>query len=160
MASRTLSKLYKGSPMPMSTTLVIIRSPSGINPPSLGLVPLGQSPMRSRATKICPAISAAVRLRTSFCVPVWQNEQVSVQPTCEEMHKVPRPASGMNTVSTSGPRPSRPDACKRNSHLRVPSLDTCSVTISGRVSVKAPASVARISFDMSVMASNDVSPST
>jgi hypothetical protein len=43
----------------------------------------------------CARISSAVRLRTSFCVPVWQNEQVSVQPTWLEMQSVPRPSSGM-----------------------------------------------------------------
>jgi hypothetical protein len=26
-------------------------------------------------------------LRTSFCVPVWQKEQVSVQPTCEDAQR-------------------------------------------------------------------------
>ena len=81
--------------MPISTTLVMARSPTGMSPPSLGFTAPGQSPMRSRATRICPTISCAVRLRTSFCVPVWQNEQVSVQPTWLEMHRVPRPLSGM-----------------------------------------------------------------
>ena len=55
----------------------------------------GKSPSRSRAVSNCARISSAVKLRTSFCVPVWQKEQVSVQPTCEEMHSVPRPSSGM-----------------------------------------------------------------
>ena len=41
-----------------------------------------------------PTISPAVRLRTSFCVPVWQKEQVSVQPTWLEMHSVPRSVLG------------------------------------------------------------------
>ena len=50
---------------------------------------------RSRATITWPTISPAVRLRTSRCVPVWQNEQFSVQPTCEETHSVPRSVSGM-----------------------------------------------------------------
>ena len=36
-----------------------------------------------------------VRLRTSFCVPVWQKVQVSVQPTWLETQSVPRPSSGM-----------------------------------------------------------------
>ena len=40
-------------------------------------------------------LCVSVRLRTSFCVPVWQKEQVSVQPTCEEMHSVPRSVSGI-----------------------------------------------------------------
>ena len=38
---------------------------------------------------------AGVRLRTSRCVPVWQNEQVSVQPTWLDTHRVPRSDSGM-----------------------------------------------------------------
>ncbi len=29
----------------------------------------------SRAVKSCARISSEVRLRTSFCVPVWQKEQ-------------------------------------------------------------------------------------
>jgi hypothetical protein len=40
-------------------------------------------------------ISSAVRLRTRRCVPVWQKEQVSVQPTWLEMQSVPRPSSGI-----------------------------------------------------------------
>ena len=71
-------------------------------------------------------ISAAVRLRTSRWVPVWQNEQLSVQPTCEETHKVPRSSSGMWTVSTSCP------SGKRNSHLRVPSSEVSARDTAGR----------------------------
>ena len=67
--------------MPISTTLVILRSPAGTSPPSSGEAAPGQSPMRSRASSTWPTISAGSRLRTSRCVPVWQNEQVSVQPT-------------------------------------------------------------------------------
>ncbi len=55
----------------------------------------GQSPSRSRATITWPTISPAVRLRTSRCVPVWQNEQVSVQPTWLDTQSVPRSVSGM-----------------------------------------------------------------
>ena len=44
-----------------------------------------------------PTISAAPRLRTRRWVPVWQNLQVSVQPTCEETQSVPRSSSGMWT---------------------------------------------------------------
>ena len=70
-------------------------------PPSVGTiapsggVPPGQSPSRSRATITCPTISPGVRLRTRRCVPVWQNEHVSVQPTWLETHNVPRSVSGM-----------------------------------------------------------------
>ena len=55
----------------------------------------GKSPSRSRATITWPTISPAVRLRTSRCVPVWQNEQVSVQPTWLERQSVPRSVSGI-----------------------------------------------------------------
>ena len=68
---------------------------SGLSPPSPGDAAPAQSPMRSRASRIWPTTSAASRLRTSRCVPVWQKEQVSVQPTWLEMHSVPRSASGM-----------------------------------------------------------------
>ena len=42
-----------------------------------------------------PTISSGVRLRTSAWVPVWQKEQVSVQPTWLDTHSVPRSLSGM-----------------------------------------------------------------
>ena len=74
--------------MPISTTLVTSRLPFGVSRST-------QSPRRSRATITCPTISPAVRLRTRRCVPVWQNEQFSVQPTCEETHSVPRSVSGI-----------------------------------------------------------------
>ena len=44
-----------------------------------------------------PTISAAQRLRTSGCVPVWQKLQVSVQPTWVETQNAPRSSSGMLT---------------------------------------------------------------
>ena len=59
-------------------------------------MPPGQSPSRSRATITWPTISPAVRLRTSRCVPVWQNEQLSVQPTWLETHK--RAALGIRDI--------------------------------------------------------------
>ena len=55
-----------------------------------------KSPSRSRATMTWPTISPGVRLRTRRCVPVWQNEQVSVQPTWLETHK--RAAIGFRDV--------------------------------------------------------------
>ena len=70
--------------MPIITTLVTLR-PGAVE---------GQSPSASRATSTWPTISAGVRLRTSFCVPVWQKRQFSVQPTWDETHSVPRSASG------------------------------------------------------------------
>ena len=82
--------------MPIMTMLVTKRSPSvGTTGAVAARVPPGQSPSRSRATITWPTISPAVRLRTSRCVPVWQNEQVSVQPTWLDTHSVPRSVSGM-----------------------------------------------------------------
>ena len=37
------------------------------------------------------------RLRTSGMVPVWQKEQVRLQPTWVETHSAPRSSSGMKT---------------------------------------------------------------
>ena len=57
---------------------------------------VGHSSSASRATMIWLTISAADRLRTSFCVPVWQKEHVSVQPTWLETQSAPAlPTSGM-----------------------------------------------------------------
>ena len=81
--------------MPMNTMLDTKRPPSpGTKAPSGG-VASGQSPMQSRATMSCATISAEVRLRTRRWVPVWQKEQVSVQPTWLDTHRVPRSTSGM-----------------------------------------------------------------
>ena len=82
--------------MPMKTMFDTARTPSpeGTMPSSGGVSP-GKSPSFSRATTSCDTISCVVRLRTSFCVPVWQKVQVSVQPTWLDTHKVPRSASGM-----------------------------------------------------------------
>lgn len=64
IASRTLSKLYSGSPIPISTMFEMRRTSS------LGAPGTGHSSRSSRASITWPTISAAVRLRTSFCVPV------------------------------------------------------------------------------------------
>ena len=53
----------------------------------LAIVPFGHSPSASRASMTWPTISPGVRLRTSRIVPVWQNRQLSVQPTWLETHK-------------------------------------------------------------------------
>ena len=75
--SRTASKLYSGSPMPIMTTLETRR----FSPSPLGDAARCQSFNRSRASTTWPTISPGVRLRTRRCVPVWQNVQLSVQPT-------------------------------------------------------------------------------
>src|SRR3982074_2557943 len=66
--------------MPIMTMLEMKRSPPVGKPSPLARVAPNQSPRRSRATMIWPTISPGVRLRTSRCVPVWQNEQVPGQP--------------------------------------------------------------------------------
>ena len=86
MASATWPRLYSGSPMPMNTMFERTRS-------SLSD---GHSARSSLATCTWATISAAVRLRTSGWVPVWQKLQFSVQPTWLETHRAPaRPTPGM-----------------------------------------------------------------
>ena len=75
-----------------------------------------------------------------------------MQPTCEEMHSVPRSFSGMNTIS---------NACEEsalNIHLRVPSDECCIVTMSGVRTSATSASCARKSFARSVMFAIEPSP--
>ena len=81
--------------LPASTGDRVQREASRGKSPSSGGTRPGKSPSFSRATMICATISRVVRSRTSFCVPVWQKLQVSVQPTWLEMHKVPRSLSGI-----------------------------------------------------------------
>ncbi len=82
--------------MPMKTTFDTARTPSPDGTrPSVGAVPPGKSPSRSRATSTWATISAAIRLRAQAWVPVWQKVQLRVQPTWLETHSVPRSVSGM-----------------------------------------------------------------
>ena len=102
--------------MPMSTTLVTRRS--------LGSAPGAASAAASRASCVLashtwPTISAVLKLRLKPCCAVEQNEQSSAQPTCEEMHSVPRSGSGMNTISKAWV------SSARSSHLTVPSAERC-----------------------------------
>ena len=59
-------------------------------------------------------------------VPVWQNLQVSAQPTWDDMQSAPRSSSGMWTHSASRP------SSKRSSHLCVPSIESWRTTSTGR----------------------------
>ncbi|KAE9513972.1 hypothetical protein FXW25_04870 [Candidatus Liberibacter asiaticus] len=61
----TLSKLQRGSPIPIITILEILRPTDGITIPSISSHP-GKSPRRLRAKRTCSNISSAVRLRTNF----------------------------------------------------------------------------------------------
>src|SRR3990170_3558987 len=116
IAATTLSKLSSGSPIPIRTTLVTARSP------------FGPAPRARRASHSWEMISASVRLRLKPWRPVAQKLQFSAQPTWVETHNVPRPSSGMKTVSTAVPSSS----C--SSHLRVPSAASWSwVTAGGRM---------------------------
>ena len=99
-----------------------------------------------------PTISAGLRLRTRACVPVWQKLQVSVQPTWLDTHTEPRSSSGMLTVSASLP------SGKRSSHLRVPSTERCSVTISGRSTTNSSARRSRVFLAMLVISPKSRTP--
>ena len=80
--------------MPIITMLETCRPSAGTIAPC-GRVAVGEIAEPVARHQQLARISSAVRLRTSFCVPVWQKEQVSVQPTWLEMQSVPRPSSGM-----------------------------------------------------------------
>ena len=112
----------------------------------------GVVPMMARAGITWPTISDGSRLRTSRIVPVWQKRQLSVQPTWLETHRVPRSASGMNTISKS--LPSR----VRSSHLRVLSDETCASTTSGRAMTKCCSSHGRCALAISVIGEKSVAP--
>src|SRR5436190_5197641 len=68
-------------------------------------------------TRTCPAISPAVRLRTSPIFPVRQKAHAIAQPTCVEMQKVIDGVSGMNTDSTLRP------SLSRSRNFCVPSIE-------------------------------------
>src|SRR5207302_7943 len=99
-----------------------------------------------------PTISAVLRLRLKPCRAVAQNEQSSTQPTCEEMHRVPRSGSGMNTISNAWA------ASARSSHLRVPSPERRCERIGGARTSACAASSVRKSLARSVMSSNEPTP--
>ena len=85
-AGKTASVLSRGSPIPIMTTLPTVR-------PSFCVA------SRRLAVRSCVRISAVVRFRENPCSPVRQKRQARAQPTCEEMHKVVRRASGIITAS-------------------------------------------------------------
>src|SRR5262245_54124083 len=140
IAGMTLRKFASGSPMPISTMLVMMRSPPTFQPSS------------RLASHTWPTISAAVRLRLKPCCAVEQNEQSSTQPTREEMHSVPRSSSAMNTISKPWSLP------PVSSRLRVPSEATWPLTISGSLTSARSSSRARKSLARSVMAEMSDSP--
>src|SRR5690554_7295959 len=119
--STTLSKLSNGSPIPIMTTLVTARSTVA-----------GTEPNDFEAIHTWPIISALVRSLLNPCLPVEQKLQSKAQPAWEETHKVPRLPCGIYTVSTQLPE------ATRTTHLRVPSLEISSLTISGpRISAQS-----------------------
>ena len=138
IARTTLSKFASGSPMPIITTLVSLRCWCGTLP-------------RWRAAiHTWPMISAVDRLRLKPWVAVEQNVQLSAQPTCEDTHSVPRPLSGMYTVSMAffGSMPS--------SHLWVPSVDSLSKISCGACTTACSSSLARSALPRSVMSPKSV----
>src|SRR3990172_11748616 len=140
MAATTLSKFASGSPLPIMTTLLTRRSPLGVAP-------------RARfAIHSWPMISAVLRLRLKPCLPVEQNLQSSAQPACEEMHRVPLLASGMNTLSTALPLPAS------ISHFRVPSAAVASEMTRGGSIVALAASLSRRVLARSLIFEKSASP--
>ena len=95
IADTTLSKLSKGSPIPIITTLVTF----------LSCAPCCCDSSRT-ANHTCPIISPVDKLRLKPCFAVEQNEQFNAHPTWEETQRVPRFASGMYTVSMQLPQSS------------------------------------------------------
>src|SRR5437879_2318903 len=152
-AGTTLRKLASGSPIPISTTLVTWRSSPGALAGSPALARCRCSRASSRtASHTCPTISAVLRLRLKPCWAVAQNEQSSAQPTCEEMHSVPRSGSGMNTISNAWA------ASARSSHLRLPSPERCCERICGARTSACAARSVRNSRARSVMSANEPTP--
>ena len=138
IARTTLSKLASGSPMPIITTLVSLRCWCGT------------LPRWRAATHTWPMISAVERLRLKPWVAVEQNVQFRAQPTCELTQRVPRPLSGMNTVSIAffGSMPS--------SHLWVPSSEALSSSTCGACTTARCSSLARSALPRSVMSPKSV----
>ena len=95
--STTASRLSRGSPWPMNTTLVISlpRAPAP-SPPSLAPSPPSSCSRRSscRAATSCPTICAELRLPERPCAPVRQKAQPMAHPACEETHSVRRGGGG------------------------------------------------------------------
>src|SRR6478672_4998355 len=104
------------------------------------------------ANQSCARISPVVRLREKPWWPVEQKRQPTAQPACEETHSVPRSSSGMNTASTA--LPSRTS----NSHLMVPSADSCWLRIGSASTRAATLSFSRRDFARSVIRSKSDSP--
>ncbi|SST12617.1 Uncharacterised protein [Acinetobacter baumannii] len=98
MASRTLSRLCAGSPMPMNTTFFTAR--------------------RRRARTTWATISRLPTWRSRPLRPVMQNTQPTAQPTWVETHSPPRGSSTLSTICRSASSTSRRDE---------PSLAGCSL---------------------------------
>src|SRR6478672_5902257 len=97
-------------------------------------------------------ISPVVRLREKPWWPVEQKRQPTAHPAWDEMQSVPRSSSGMKTASTA--LPSRTS----NSHLIVPSADSCWVR-TGSASMRAVVlSFSRNDFAKSVIWSKSRAP--
>ena len=97
-------------------------------------------------------ISPVVRLRLKPWWPVEQKRQPTAQPACDEMHSVPRPSSGMNTLSIALPPPTS------NSHLMVPSFDSCWLMTGSAVTCAWPASFSRSDLARSLIWPKSATP--
>ena len=104
------------------------------------------------SSRTCPAISAALRWRSSPILPVRQNAQPIAQPTCVETQNVCFGVSGMKTDSICLP------SARRSTNFCVPSSETSCWITSGSETIAFSASAARSSRLRFVIASKSVTP--
>ena len=111
-----------------------------------------RSPSSSASTRTCPAISPALRLRTSPILPVRQKPHFIAQPTCVEMQNVWLGVSGMKTDSM------RRLSSRPSSSFTVPSDEVSFAMTAGVEMRKCSARSARSGRDRSVIFSKSVTP--
>ena len=120
--------------MPIMTILVTQRSPVGTTP-SVGRVPPGQSPSRSRATMhLADDFAGGEIAHQALGAGVAEG---AVERAADLARHAQRAALGVGDVDAFDlvRQLAFGIAGSRSSHLRVPSTETCSATTSGRSSV-------------------------
>src|SRR5438045_2992248 len=97
-------------------------------------------------------ISSKKRLRLRGSLAVAQNEQLRLQPTCEEIQAVILSAWGINTPSTNSP------SYNLNANFSVPSLLICVAAILILYISKLPASLSLRGLGRFVISSKSAAP--
>ena len=133
-APKAASALRKGSPIPISTRLLI------------GL------PMWRSIAMNCPAISPFVRFRSKPDAPVWQNGQPTGQPACVETHAVSLSPCFSSAVSTCVP------SRIASKNFLVPSFARSSREICGLEKSRRAASSSRSGLPKSVISDGSQTP--